>query len=997
MSVKINYMKFYITINNHDMNTRINNLKHLLRLLVVCTVWIIVACNCSTAQTNKRYEDKTLLVNPFVGTDAHGHTYPGAVACFGMIQLSPDTRLNGWDGCSGYHYSDSIIYGFSHTHLSGTGCEDLCDVLFTPTCYGDNATDYTMKFSHNEEKASAGYYSVKMYNKYIIFAELTATQRNGFHKYVYDSNADTMAVVVNMLHRDRTLDWTVQLEDKYTITGYRCSKSWSEKQYIYFAAKFNKPIIHSSLDTQRGLLYLYFGKPRENNNDLDVQVSISSVDKQGALKNLSSETLTFYQAKERTKQSWQKALSKIDVEGGTLAEQRTFYTSLYHCMICPNLYSDVDHKYRGMITSKIENFIPENPIVKAEGYNRYTNFSLWDTYRSLNSLLTIIEPTRCKDFEHTFLDYYLQSGSLPMWELWSWETYCMIGFHGISVMAEWLQKGISIGQDSLILQAMIDCSKTDRQGMNFFNNYGYISSEMEHESVSKTVEIAYNMYCIALLAKKLNRMDVYKEYIQKAQYYKNLFNPENTFIQPKENGRFLSPFDPKQVDINYTEGNGWQYTFYVPQDINTLIDMIGGKQAFANKLDECFNSLDTLTGRNQADVTGLIGQYAHGNEPSQHMAYLYNYVGQAYKTQQLVRRILNTLYSDKPDGVCGNDDCGQMASWFVMSAIGFYPVCPVSGQYVIGSPLFDKANIHLENGKVFTILSTQGHNTPYVSKLKLNGKNYTKTYISHNDIMQGGVLEFTMSDKPNMAFGSKPKDCPKEQIKDKIIVPTNYLKYEGTGSFEDSIKVGIITLDENLKIKDSSYTYIYNTQELTINNEQNYYKHNTALINKQPLKAKFYKIDKGLKLSLLTNYNTQYTGGGDDALIDQKLGSDNWRLGCWQGYWGEDVVAIIEFSKPRDVDSIGGHFIQDEKSWIFMPTQVIYYTSDDAINWKVLDSINNPIDEHLSGCITHTFFSSKPAKCRYIKMIAKNRKTNPLWHISAGEKSWLFIDEIIIK
>ncbi|MGP1515467.1 MAG: GH92 family glycosyl hydrolase [Bacteroidales bacterium] len=941
------------------------------------------------------FSQKAQQVNPFVGTDLHGHTYPGAVSPFGMIQLSPDTRLSGWDGCSGYHYSDSIIYGFSHTHLSGTGVEDLCDFLFTPTVHAKDWTNNSLAFKHSEEEACAGYYKVKGFNKKYIIVELTTDVRHGYHRYSYPQN-DTMAMVINLKHRDVTLDWSVEIKNKNIVVGHRTSKSWNENQQIYFASSFNRDIIYSHLNRETGQLYLYFGQTDKVGNKLEVKVSISSVDENGALKNLNSTSAkNFSQAKKKSLELWEKTLGVIDIEGGTPQQQRTFYTSLYHCLISPNLYSDIDGRYRAMINNNkdknnlIDGSVPMNPIATTNGYDRYTIFSLWDTYRAWNPLMTIIRPDMCLQFEKTFLDYYRQTNELPMWELYSWETYCMIGIHGVSLLSEWIKKGICVDND-LSLNAMITTANMQKLGLPFFNRDGYISAEFEHEGVAKTVEMSYNMYCIAQIAKMLNKQDIYKDYIQRAQYYKNLFNPKNTFIQPKENGRFIPNFDPKQIDINYTEGNGWHYTFYAPQDINTLITMMGGSEAFEKKLDECFNSQESTTGRNQADVTGLIGQYAHGNEPSQHTAYLYNYIGKPYKTQKLIRQILTTLYSDQPDGVCGNDDCGQMAAWYVMSAMGLYSISPVSCQYVIGSPLFDKVTIHLPNGKKFIISSKQGKNTPYVKSLRLNDKEYTKSFISHEEIVNGGVLTFEMSDVPYHEFACLYKDCPKSQITDNLISIVPNLEYEGTGTFTKDLDININYLNFDLSLS--------KTEKITINNNDTINVSNTnySIISK-PVKAYFFKIPDGRSIKLLSKYSSQYTAGGNNALIDLKMGTNNWRLGCWQGYLGEDVEAIIDLGTEQEVSSVGGNFVQDERSWIFMPIKVEYYYSNNGVDFTLLETIQNDISPKQEEIITHTFLTTHSFKTRYIKMKAINRKTNPEWHLSPNEKSWLFIDEIVIK
>lgn len=946
--------------------------------------FLIVALACFSSM----YGQYAAKVNPFVGTDEHGHTYPGAVAPFGMVQLSPDTRLSGWDGCSGYHYSDTVIYGFSHTHLSGTGVEDLCDILFSPTLMDESVEDYTHKFSHSDEQAYAGFYSVKFSDG--IACKLTALPRVGYHLYSYPSQAANMAVIVDMFHRDKTLEWDVDVIDSNTIVGYRNSRSWAEEQRVYFATKFSKKIAYYYLDKNKGRLYVSFQRNSDSDTVLQARTALSSVSCVGALKNLgSTEVSDFYQALEQSRILWDKALGIVDVEGGTKEQQRTFYTSLYHCLISPNLYSDVDGKYRGMNREKIEGIRPVNNIFEASGYNRYTIFSLWDTYRALTPLMSILYPDLCKDWALTFKDMYLQMGELPMWELHSWETHCMIGAHGVSALAEWILKGI-VEPDETCLQAMIETLNKDERGMQYFHKYAYIPSDMEHESVSKTVEYCYNMYCVAMVAKKMGKTDIYEQYIRKAQYYKNLFNPENTFLQPKDNERFMPNFDPRQVDINYTEGSGWHYTFYVPQDMNTLIEMMGGEKKFDKKLDACFFSKEGNTGRKQADITGIIGQYSHGNEPSQHMSYLYNYVGKPYKTQKLVRQILNTLYSDKPDGVCGNDDCGQMAAWYVMSAMGFYPVNPSSCQYIIGSPLFDKVTVHLSNGKDFVVRSKQGKNTPYVKSLKLNGKPYEKSYIDHKDILEGCTLDFEMSSTPNKSWGEKKSSRPHNEIEEKIdVLP--YISYKGTGTFNKNLSVQIYKQDSLYRPHLQADFLVDKTTEK--DSVVKLYDSKDDI----DFSYSFRKIPSNRSIKLLTPYSSQYTGGGDNALIDTKRGGNNWKLGAFQGYWGENVEAVVDLGSVQYVEQVGGNFIQDERSWIFMPLRVEYYISNDGKNFKLADCVQNTIDERTPGTFTHTFSSKIKTETRYIKMKAYNRMYNPEWHLSKGEKSWLFIDEIIIE
>ena len=959
------------------------------RNIFFAVVCLMLSITVSAQDYGKRYE---LSVNPFIGTDFHGHTYPGAVAPFGMVQVSADTRLEGWDGCSGYHYSDSTVYGFSHTHLSGTGCSDYGDFLFIPTCKDKSAKDLSMRFSHKNEKAHAGYYELTSWNTDTVTTQLTANRRTAYHRYTFQNTTKERYIVIDLNHRDLLLDYDIRVINPKTVVGYRRSSAWNQDQRVYFAARFNRSIVSSDFDSTSKRMFLCFGKnTSEKDSAIEVMVCLSSVNEQGALKNLNSEKcLHFDKARVEAEKTWRKELGKIEIETSNEELKKVFYTALYHCMICPNLYSDTDGLYRGM----------DNAIHLAKDYERYTVFSLWDTYRTLHPLLALIDRKRSTDFAKTALDIYSQSGFLPMWELSSYETYCMIGMHGTSMLADLYTKGM-VADKERTLEAMIESAKKGKFGFDVFERNGYISSEYEHEGVSKSVEYAYNMYCIATVAKLQGREDLYREYIAKAQYYKNLFNPANTFIQPKENGRFTPDFDPTQIDQNYTEGNGWHYTFYAPHDINTLIDLMGGDETFCTKLDSCFFTDSKTSGRVQADVTGLIGQYCHGNEPSQHTAYLYAYAGKAYRTQELVRRILTELYSNRPDGICGNDDAGQMSAWFVMSAMGFYPVCPASNQYVIGAPLFDKVTINLENGKKFEIIAQGAEQNAYVRSLKLNGKEYDKTYLNYDDIKDGGVLEFAMTDKPIMEFGRAESSRPTSRIKDNLICISPSLSYEGTGTFTDSLTVDVNAFckDDTIVVEfgDGTCRNFLGEGSFSIHDSRNiviYAKNGTS---SQSVECRFYKIPKGRSIKILTKYDPQYTAGGDQGLIDLKRGTDNWKLGCWQGYWGEDLEAVIDLGEKQRIKRVGGNFIQDEKSWIFMPLTVEYYVSDDGINFRLLEKIDNEIPQDKSGCITHTFFTSKEINARYIKIKAKNTGVNPDWHLSKGEKAWLFTDEIIIE
>ena len=947
---------------------------------------------------------KTNEVNTLIGTDAHGHTYPGATSPFGMIQLSPDTRQDSWDGCSGYHYSDKVIYGFSHTHLSGTGCLDYGDILFIPTIKAWSEKDFSMTFSHKNETASAGYYAISNLNNQSIDAFLTTTPRVGFHKYSFPASAKQTSIIIDLLWRDELLDCSYKILNDSTIVGYRCSKSWNENQKIFFATIFSQKISKHNFDEQTKKLFLEFELAEANNKKtIEARTAISSVSEEGALKNLASEEcIRFDKALTKNTDLWEKELGKIEISGASKKQKEIFYTSLYHCMIAPNLYSDVDNRYRGM----------DDQIHRSKGYKRYTVFSLWDTYRTLHPLLSIIDQERSLDFTKTFIDMQLQNGELPMWELASAETHCMIGMHGVSVLAELYQKGLGI-YPKLTLESMLN--NTDPQlrvmnkrnytekkhnllGLDRFTENGYISSEFEHEGVSKTVEYAYNMYCVAQVAKSQGRMDLYNEYIAKSQYYKNLINPATGFIEPKENGRFLKNFDLRQIDQNYTEGNGWHYTFYAPHDIPALINLMGGELEFCKKLDKLFSKSATPNGRNQADVTGLIGGYAHGNEPSQHSAYLYTYAGQPHKTQQYVRQILTTLYDNTPDGICGNDDAGQMSAWYVMSSMGIYPVSPVDKDYIITTPLFERSVIHLENGKTLTITAPGAEKKKYISKVYFNGTEIEDFRITHEQIMSGGELTFVLSEKPVIKKNNVVS--PREK-KETDIVVTPYLSYDGTATFTDSLIVEAFAFypEDTIELAfESGKTLSFvGKGRFVLNESESLSMYSKNGKTSQKVEAKFYKIPKGRKVKVLSKYNNQYTAGGDEGLIDQKRGGDNWKLGLWQGYWGEDFVAVLELTDGEKPSRLGANFIQDQKSWIFLPVEVTYYVSDNGKDYKLLEIVKNDMPERNEEILQKAFYTSKPINHRFVKVVAKNIKTNPSWHLSAGEKSWLFTDELIIE
>jgi predicted alpha-1,2-mannosidase len=979
-------------------------------MIIALIVMVIGFWNC----IGKNKIDYTGFVDPFIGTGGHGHTYPGATLPFGMVQLSPDTRLTGWDGCSGYHYSDTTIYGFSHTHLSGTGVSDYGDILLMPYTgkiqlergeAGKPGSGYSSSFSHDHETASSGFYNVKLDDNNIE-VELTTTLRVGVHRYTFPSS-ERANIIIDLYHRDRVLDSGIFFVSDSEIEGFRRSNAWAKDQHIYFVARFSKPFLAYGISSNGALLedqkkatgkdIKGFVSYETNQGDrIVIKVGISAVSIEGARKNLNAEAqnLSFDQIKNNAQQTWNQALGKIKTEGGTAEQTRTFYTSLYHALLNPNLFMDVDGQYRGR----------DLRIHQAKDFTNYTVFSLWDTYRTTHPLFTIIEPKRTLDFINTFKVQYEQGGMLPVWELAANETGCMIGYHSIPVIVDAYMKGIQNFDKKTLYEAMKHSAEQNHLGLEHYKKHGYIPAEKEAESVSKTLEYAYDDWCIAQMARLLGKQDDYKYFTQRAQSYKNLYDPSTQFIRAKLKGTWFSPFDPAEVNFNYTEANAWQYHFYVPQDIEGMINLMGGKENFINKLDQLFSSDSKTTGRKQAEITGLIGQYAHGNEPSHHISYLYNFVNQPWKTQQKVRQIMDILYSDQPDGLCGNEDCGQMSAWYVMSALGFYPVTPGQDLYVIGTPIFPKAVIKLENGHTFTVEAKHvSKRNFYIQSAQLNGKPWTRSWLRHRDIIKNGSLVLHMGPSPNPSWGSSDQDIPSTGISDFLIVPVPFASGPITFKKHTQVSLGSITPGANI---------YYTSDNRTPTKHSNLYKGSITLTksttikaiaiknNKQSLimEARFDKILSGRSISLNSSYSSQYSAGGDAALIDGLKGGNDFKTGTWQGYHGVDINAVVDLGNMTTINKISTGFLQNNNSWIFFPEKVEYQISRDGKSYTSVALIANQIPGEQEGAIIQYFSkTTSPVKARYIKIHAKNRGLCPPWHKGAGEKAWVFADEIIIK
>ncbi len=1010
-------------------------------------------CLSAAAQT----KDFARHVNPFIGTGGHGHTFPGATVPFGMVQLSPDTRIDNWDGSSGYHYSDDIIYGFSHTHLSGTGIPDGCDILFMPTIgepqffakEGDKSVNgYASKFSHANEKAEPGYYSVKLDDDG-IFAEMTTTERVGLHRYTFPKS-DSANISLDLTWRDRTLDTMLSIVGKNRIEGFRRSSSWSKDQVVYYAAQFSKdfesfdsPAIEYSPDSSerarpiRQKVALKFRT--ENGEKILLKVATSYVSIEGARKNLEAELphWDFDKVRSEAKAAWNKELSKIDVSGGTPEQTTNFYTALYHTMIHPNVFNDVDGRYLGHDRKVHSLGRGESSKLGAESRNsnknssrqpsavssqQYTVFSLWDTFRAAHPLYTIIDQKRTVDFINTFIRQYEQGGRLPVWELWGEETDTMIGYHAVSVIADAMAKNIKGFDYEKAYKAAKHSAELDHFGLAGYKRRGYVAVEDENESVSKTLEYAYNDWCLMSMGATLYNMrslnkvnsgpndaaylkaleaDI-ERYKRRSGNFENLFDTETRFFRPRLNGGFVKPFAPQEVTFHFTEGNSWQYSFFVPHDVTRLMQLMGGTEGFIGKLDELFTTATKLSGREQADLTGLMGQYAHGNEPSHHIAYLYNYAGVPSKTQARVRRIMDEFYRNAPDGLIGNEDCGQMSAWYVLSASGFYPVLPGDQRYDLGTPLFKEITFNLENGTKFVVRAPKVSAANfYIKSAKWNGERLDNPYITQDHIMAGGVLELDM--------GSTPDDKAFQYAstatvyRDHPAIPW----IDGGGRvFDDSTTV---TLKSTARTGRIHYTLdgteptlaspVYSAP-FRIDRTTTVKAVTVAVNGSRSLTetATFQKRANDWKVIDVSPYSPQYTGGGDNAIVDGIRGTVNFASGEWQGIQGKPFEAVVDLRRETEIREVGGSFLQVAGPWIWMPDRIEIETSSDGTNFTRVAEIKPDFPQReMKATVKEYTRSITPVRARYVRLRAHNFGKIPSWHPGAGGDPWIFVDEIVIR
>lgn len=731
--------------------------------LFLTTAWLVMTAGMALA------EELTQYVDPLIGSAEHGHVFVGANVPYGFVQLGPSNIKQDWDWCSGYNRSDSTIIGFAHTHLSGTGCGDLHDIMVMPVTgqvtyargnHNDQQSGLWSYQDRTKERAQVGYYATRL-KRYGIDAELTATSRVGLHRYTFPESKEA-AIVIDLVHGggwDRCRESALRIVDDHTIEGYRYSGGWAEDERIFFRAEFSRPfesyaIIEgtdkevrtvASVSTTASAKYLYFRanfKTRANEQIL-VKVALSPTSTDGALRNMQAELLgwDFEQTVKQAKAKWQEELQKITIKTDDTARKRTFYTAMFHLMVAPSEFCDVNGDYYGA----------DHRNHASKGHTTYTTYSLWDTYRAAHPLMTIIQPERVPDMIRTMLDICDEQGKLPVWHLMGCETNCMVGYPAIPVVADALLKVLLPESEwERAYEAMVRSTEVDERGLSSHRHCGYIPTDsLRHENVAYELEYDLADWALAQVARRMGKDDDYKRFLSRSRQYKNLFDPTTRFIRPKDaKGNWRTPFDPiRQVagGDDYCEGNAWQYTFLVPHDIEGLIDCFGSKQALISKLDSLFTVTGDLGENAAPDISGLIGQYAHGNEPSHHIAYLYTLLGEPRKAADRIRQIQTTLYTDRMDGICGNEDVGQMSAWYILSALGFYQVEPAGGRYVFGTPLFPEAEVKVKGGTFRIVAHNVSDKKRHIRKICLNGKPYNKWYIDHKDIENGGLLEFYMT------------------------------------------------------------------------------------------------------------------------------------------------------------------------------------------------------------------------------------------------------------
>ena len=902
---------------------------------------------------------------------------------------------------------DDYIYGFSHTHLSGTGVSDYGDILITPLNKevvwnngADGKAGYGSRFSHDREVAHPGYYSVYLEDPKVQ-AELTTSDRGGVHKYTF-KESNIPGILIDLIHRDEVLSSSIKVVSPTRIEGHRRSSAWATDQHVYFAAEFSEPITdhlilygenEMNITSASGNKIKAYFQFNTNIKTLEIKVAISAVDVEGAWKNFNEELedRTFSEIQTHTDKLWNIELNKITAQFNSKDEKVIFYSALYHSMLAPNLYMDVDGRYRDM----------DLGVYQSEDHVHYTVFSLWDTYRAAHPLYTIIDQKRTTDYIRTFIKKHESGGVLPIWDLSACYTGCMIGNHAVPVIADAYVKGIRGFGEYAALDAMVHATTLDRLGLSEYKNKGFISVENEPESVSKVLEYSYDDYCVGIMAKELGRPDLAQTHFNRSLNYRNIFDPSSGFFRGRMHNTWQSPFDPYEVNNNYTEANAWQYGYYVPHDMSGFINLHGGVDMLDQRLDNLFSAKVETSGRDQSDITGLIGQYAHGNEPSHHIAYLYNFLSKPWKSQKWVREIMDSMYQNEANGISGNEDCGQMSAWYVFSALGFYPVTPGTPNYVIGSPLVKSGSINLENGKSFRVVANNNiAENPFIQSATLNGAVYTKSFITHDDIMNGGELVFEMGPNPNENWGVGHDDIPITMVGDDAFIAPPIIS-GGKTVFTGATQISFDASDKSnifYQINDGSFFPYQNELVIESNCSVSVYSSRNGKYS-DTLETHFYKIEEGRSIRLVSEYARQYHAGGDFALIDGLRGTQEYRTGVWQGYEGQDLECIVDLGKIKSIESIACGFLQDENAWIFMPSSVSFFTSKDGEKFEHAGTVETETPQRQEGKVLEYFKVTNAEDIRYVKMIARSLMKCPDWHkgFEYDGNAWIFADEIIVE
>ena len=910
-------------------------------------------------------------IDPFIGTGGHGHSHPSASMPFGMVQLGPDSRQEGWDGCSGYHYSDSTLYGFSHTHLSGTGVADYNDIQFRPHLMGEDLSQPS-PFIKSSESSAAGFYAVTLSNG--IQVSLTASERMGLQKIQFPKGQRAL-VQLDLSYRDRTLAQGFEanasdLRGSTTFQGHRISEGWALEQHVYFAGKTSHPFNHRI--TGDGLYVLDFGFIGED--ALMIEVALSSVSESGAQRNWQAESQAFdFQGTlSACQDAWQLELDRLQVYGGDKESKRIYATALYHAFLVPNLWSDRDGSYRGM----------DGVIHQDRLHPHYTVFSLWDTYRTAHPLYALVQPKRTEDFLVTMLDQFKQSGRLPVWELAGNETDCMIGYHSVSVIADALAKGYAVDTAATI-QAMMVTADGDSRGLDDYHNNGYLSMQDESESVSKSLEYAYDDACIAMALERFQEDSLAVIYHRRSQAWISLLDPETGLMRPRDNGQFMQRYDPREVNNHFTEANSWQYSFAPVHALSRWQALlVKDGHSLDKQLDALFSAPSSTLGRTQVDITGLIGQYAHGNEPSHHIAYLYNCTDSPWKGQEKVAEILETMYSDQPFGYQGNEDCGQMSAWYVMASIGLYPLVPGEAQYATGAPLWDSVRIAHALGE--TTLASQGDGIYYHGYENANDPGLTWSgsmshqYLTETKRINIQRADFPQSGRPWHAYLNQSHRYNKSHNN---LIPAPIIQVQR--QFKDSSLVHIVYQDG----KEETFA-VHSSGHLSAGTS--HVSHADYSIKPNNWSAEI------LSGTLSDQYNL-----GPGSLIDGIHGEIDWRKGHWNGLQGEDLIIELLPSKGDKFSAITVDLslLKEIKSWIALPSQVTavahFRLGQQALTSIVFNDVlteGEPRIETASWSIESRWWNPLQS----ITITLKNPGLLEQWHPGAGSDSYIFIDEITL-